>query len=38
MNQEAADRKRLAAARLARVSNASAVPRGKNRRAELDNI
>ena len=38
MNQEAADRKKVTAAIVARASNGSASPRGKNRRAELDNI
>jgi hypothetical protein len=36
MNQEAADKKRVTAARIAKVSNGAAQPRGKNRRAELD--
>ena len=37
MNQEAADKKQIAAARVARAKNASAEPtRGKSRRAELD--
>jgi hypothetical protein len=38
MNQEAADRNKVTAARVARASNGSAAPRGRNRRAELDNV
>jgi hypothetical protein len=36
MNQEAADKKRFTAARIAKVSNGGIQPRGKSRRAELD--